>query len=532
MLGFLYRISGGIALVSWLVLINSPAQAQEIPKWGMFETQMTNTKSYANPFDFNEIELRATFTSPTGRLINFFGFYDGDGNGGQTGNVWKLRFMPDEIGTWTYTYTWTDGTAGGSGSFRVVDAGLPGPVRVDPQNPRWFIFANGERFYLRGYYLSEAFTATEAFWKLDLDTFLGSPWNFNFISTIFWQGRLLSQNSWNVRPYNGFYPVVNGDVTKFDLAGWHHVDEVLQHMGSLGAIWYNFDGFIPNVGGDRPKNETKERIMLKNWVARIAPYWNITWNVAFEWAEFMGADQVNRIARYVKSIDPWSHLITVHNHGIGSEPSGSEDWLGFYSLQSFAGTAGTASAGNNAVLSSGQRPVFAQEVVWEGEQDGKLNALQVRHGGWGVVTGAGLLNYAEQFRENGGFAYGDGGGFPYVKIMFDFMEGVQYWTMSPHNELVNSGNFCLAAPGKEYVVYAESGGTISADLSAASGTLQARWLNPRTGQYTPAGEVTGGTTHSFTNPAGDSQDWVLHLRGTSQVSDTTPPNAPTALKVE
>jgi len=42
-------------------------------------------------------------------------------------SFWKLRFMPDELGTWNYSYTWTDGTSGGSGNFQVVDTGLPGP---------------------------------------------------------------------------------------------------------------------------------------------------------------------------------------------------------------------------------------------------------------------------------------------------------------------------------------------------------------------------------------------------------------------
>jgi hypothetical protein len=495
--------------------IRQPQETLHIPLWGMFETPVINPKNYTNPFDFTEIELKAIFTSPSGRQVRFFGFYDGDGQGGQTGKIWKLRFMPDETGTWKYIYSWTDGTPGGSGGFTAVDTGLPGPLRIDPQHPRWFMFANGERFYLRGYYYSEAFTSPQAFWQADLETFLGPPWNFNFITTIFWQGRLLAQKGWNARPYNGFYPVLDGDVTRLNLAAWRHADAVLTQMASRRAIWYNFDGFIPNVGGDRPHSIIAEQILLRNWIARLAPYWNVTWNIAFEWAEFMRARQVHRIARYVKSIDPWQHVLTVHHQGVNSAPPDADAWLDFYSIQQDAGSAATAGAANSAVASAGRRPLFAQEVVWEGEQDGKLTATQVRHAGWGVVVGAGLLNYAEQFKSHAGRTYGDGGGLPYIQIMFDFIESLPYWRMHPHNSLVNRGNFCLAEPGQEYVVYTETGGPVVLDLSATRGLLQAQWLNPRTGQYLPAGEVSGGKRQRFTNPAGDRNDWVLHLRNVS-----------------
>src|SRR5262245_23204498 len=66
-----------------------------VPLYGTFERQVTNTKTYSNPFDFQVVELKTLFTTPSGKTVPFFGFYDGDGKGGQTGHVWALRFMPD-----------------------------------------------------------------------------------------------------------------------------------------------------------------------------------------------------------------------------------------------------------------------------------------------------------------------------------------------------------------------------------------------------------------------------------------------------
>jgi len=128
--------------------IGAPDDARaQVNLYGVFETQVTNGKTYSNPFDFNVIELQAAFTSPSGATKSFFGFYDGDGAGGQTGNVWKLRFMPDEVGTWTYSYSWTDGSPGGTGSFTVIDSGLGGPLKVAADNSWYFQNARGNPFH-------------------------------------------------------------------------------------------------------------------------------------------------------------------------------------------------------------------------------------------------------------------------------------------------------------------------------------------------------------------------------------------------
>jgi hypothetical protein len=149
-----------VQVVPWRLLLGfiffglmySPTLAMaQVGLYDVWEILLVNSKSYANPFDFTIIELQATFTAPSGREVRFFGFYDGDGHGGQTGNVWKLRFMPDELGNWHYAYSWTDGTAGGSGSLEVVDTGRPGPLQITTENPWYFMTARGEPFHARPY---------------------------------------------------------------------------------------------------------------------------------------------------------------------------------------------------------------------------------------------------------------------------------------------------------------------------------------------------------------------------------------------
>ena len=114
-----YLIAGCFSLLA-ILWHGHVLGAQSIALYELWETEVRNSTEYSNPFDFREIKLQVVFTSPTGAKIPFYGFYDGNGMGGQLGDIWKIRFMPDEIGRWSYTYIWTDGTPGGSGDFTVT----------------------------------------------------------------------------------------------------------------------------------------------------------------------------------------------------------------------------------------------------------------------------------------------------------------------------------------------------------------------------------------------------------------------------
>ncbi len=85
--------------------------------------------------------------------------------------------------------------------------------------------------------------------------------------------------------------------------------------------------------------------------------------------------------------------------------------------------------------------------------------------------------------------------------------------MSPHDKLVRSAKdaWCLADPGRAYLVYALHGGPFQLDLSAASGSFTAKWFDPRTGKLTDARKrpLPGGAVTDFVAP--NQNDWVLWL---------------------
>jgi len=80
--------------------------------------------------------------------------------------------------------------------------------------------------------------------------------------------------------------------------------------------------------------------------------------------------------------------------------------------------------------------------------------------------------------------------------------------MVPHNELAST-KYCLANPGKEYLVYLPSGGAVTVDLSAAKGSLFVEWFNPNTGEPLRAKKTPGGAKRKFTAPL--KGDAVLYI---------------------
>jgi hypothetical protein len=81
--------------------------------------------------------------------------------------------------------------------------------------------------------------------------------------------------------------------------------------------------------------------------------------------------------------------------------------------------------------------------------------------------------------------------------------------MTP-SETLASSKYCLANPGVEYLIYLPIAEPVEVDLSAARGSVQVEWFNPRTGKSAAASAVSGGERHSFQPPfAGDA---VLYLK--------------------
>jgi len=246
------------------------------------------------------------------------------------------------------------------------------------------------------------------------------------------------------------------------------------------------------------------KAVLRYWIARLAPWWNVTWNLAGEWDELMKPEELDELGGFVKENDPWKHPLT--SHALGTTVD--RPWVDFRVQQFTAGTSADAvKNAERAIADWSGKPVFAFETSWEAVP-GKLSADGVRTGAWGSALGGAFYLYAECFEPS--LTFGDGAAFPFVEILEDFLGGLEYWRLKPANGRVNQGSLCLADPGREYVVYRQRGGEISLDLAGSSGEFGIEWIDPRTGARKSGGVVAGGARIDLQCP--DGKDWAVRVR--------------------
>ena len=122
---------------------------------GLYEkfevTVKLDNATYTNPYDPEEIDLRAIFISPTDSAWVINGFYDDYNNQ----EKWKIRFSPNEIGIWKYYLIATDmsGTVQSEEKqFNAVESDFHGWIRPSNVNPHYFVHDDGSNYYGIGAY--------------------------------------------------------------------------------------------------------------------------------------------------------------------------------------------------------------------------------------------------------------------------------------------------------------------------------------------------------------------------------------------
>jgi hypothetical protein len=115
----------------------------------------------------------------------------------------------------------------------------------------------------------------------------------------------------------------------------------------------------------------------------------------------------------------------------------------------------------------------------------------------GVVLGKKFDPQWESIRQNLGYAR-------------QILERLNVTDMVPHDDLVSSG-YCLAAPGSKYLVYLPQGSEVNIDLTGHEGRFRVRWLNPENGERQRGEAISGGKKATLQNPFGEG-DAILVLR--------------------
>lgn len=78
-------------------------------------------------------------------------------------------------------------------------------------------------------------------------------------------------------------------------------------------------------------------------------------------------------------------------------------------------------------------------------------------------------------------------------------EQIDLARMLLHPEL-SSSRYCLANPGKEYLVYLPEGKEVTIDLTSGEGVFKFIWINPITGRIMPGRKIQGGAQRTLISP--------------------------------
>lgn len=483
----------------WILAAGSPAGA--VPVHGTEEIVLRSTVTYnamegePNPF---AIDLVARVVSPSGRTFQVRGFFDGDGEGGEVGSVFKVRVHAGEAGSWRWT-TSSDapGLNGLSGAFE-VSGRLPGffgrgPIVVSPASPRFFRQPEGGPVFLVGKFLDVAAPKPIQF----SHTLLSESLDEEDREAMVRRHKKLGLNKINVYLANrGDYQAVSttpwvgtadrNDKARFDLARWHLYDrwiERLRDEGMAANLWFFADdsGF-----GDLPDDD--RRRLIRYGMARLSGYVNTMFTLALEWQEGWSREEVESHGRFLQEENPWARLISVHgttgDFGFPNSP-----WVDYLQIQ----------AGNDAVppavhaLGLANRALAAKPLIQEEHGLGEENDANRRKawaaflsGAAGVGTGADLGHLAKLA----------------ARIPFEKME--------PARHLVLAGAaYALHERRKTYLFYLPEGGVLKANLKPVRGDLAVEWYDPRTGDIRQGPRITGGKIQTFQAPS--AKDWVLYI---------------------
>ena len=534
-------------------------QEPDVGLYRVFETRLSNDVTYANKF--TDVELTVTYTAPSGKTVDFWGFFDGDGKGGgdlDTGNVWKLRFMPDELGQWRYRWSWSDGTEGGAGSFVCVSKGAgKGILQPYQQNPHWFAYNGTEPVWIKSYYETGHGAIAQDFDWIAANVYqplLDRGYNHLQVN---W---LLSLCCFGQYYKDGPEPSTQ-DLTLYEegratstmrLDVWQMMERHLGWLNDRNVGVHMFLGFEGRKN-DGPKwealSDDEKDFYVRYVVARIGPFANIAgWNFVWEDPGHRETHELG-LARLLEKHDIFNHLRTyedetprdheykrpeytfaaVENHRIVA-PERALDRL-------YWKTPWTHHQACLVAYVSG-KPVYMSEgnALWRRYWHDKSGATQddLRRAAWGCVTAGASFCWNGHAKEydlcvrgpEGMPFHGDDNPYTvsakYIDILADVMNNeVDFHRMIPHDFVLTDHDpfrvWCLAEKGRQYLVFASHGDPFA--IKPTRGQYSSNiWIDAKTGKQTPVPTISVDNDEAnpvpFTPPTLDT-DWVLILRNKS-----------------
>jgi len=346
-----------------IYLYNYRTNSSKIKKFKKFEVTFEIPVTFKNPFDPEIIDIEGIFQTPSGKAMNIPAFFYQDyikyldegrekllpyGKG-----EWKIRFTPEETGKYQYKISikWKDkNLLFDAGKFEVIESKNPGFIRWDNEDNGYLSFSNKQFFYPIGHTLRSPddirqpynyeFEPEKERGTFAYDTYfpkmrsngenyarvwmsawwMGIEWTYDYATHYSGIGRYSLENSWQLdylldlaEKYGIYIDLTLINHGQFsirpDQEWWDNPYNILN-----GGFLSSPDEFLIN---EKAQKYFKQR--LRYIVAR----WGYSPNIAFWelWNEidltgYYDTDKVRKwhkkVVPYLKSIDPWEHIVTTH----------------------------------------------------------------------------------------------------------------------------------------------------------------------------------------------------------------------------
>ncbi len=332
-------------------IVSVTQDRDEVPRFHMVEISIDLDRLYDNPYDPEEVRVSAEMTAPSGDPLTVNGFwfepyvrslegdtevFTPDGPGG-----WRVRFAPLLQGVHTYRILVEDPegqTLSAPFSFTALAAQSRGFIRVDGQNPRYFMYDDGTSYVPLGVSICWVTDASGGFrYTGYLDSLAGGGGNWTRLwMSHFGQGTALE---WGAYHHTGYYDGLG----RYSQQVGTRLDAVFRHAEQLGVAialvlhqhsqletiqWSSWDENPYNAanGGPCPASEDyltdPEAIRLaenlhRYIVARYGAFRSVmAWEIWNEADSILGVPMPSmnawsrNAAARIRGIDPAGHLVT------------------------------------------------------------------------------------------------------------------------------------------------------------------------------------------------------------------------------
>lgn len=370
------------SLSAGLAQISSRSEEKVVERWGIFELTVKGP-STGNPF--LEVRFGAEFRYQH-RRIQVDGFYDGDG-------LYKVRFMPDVEGRWSYTTTSNVTELNGiSGEFECIQPSTNnhGPVRV--RNLTHFAYEDGTPYFPVGTTCYAWIHQTEELQQQTLRTLAQSPFN-KLRMCVFPKDYIYNKNE---PPYYPFPRSASGenDYSRFNPAFFRHLERRVADLLELGIeadiiLFHPYDRW----GYENMPPEVDDRY-LRYVVARLSAFRNVWWSLAneFDFMRHKTMDDWDRFFRIVQESDPYQHLRSIHNGYILYDHL--KPWVTHVSLQS------SDLHRAREFVEQYRKPVIFDECRYEGNiprRWGNISAQEMVRRFWLATVGGAYCSHGETY---------------------------------------------------------------------------------------------------------------------------------------